>query len=230
MMVFEIFKAGSRGPSMGGRCGQRHVGATPGAGASGAAPILQADVPGRAVRLRGGLVAQLPQMWEWAALAQVEQQLEEAAELRTAILLEQGSVTLGDRLRGATGRHLWLRTTDGAFLGGTVELAATDCIVLADGPRRHLVPAGSVASVRLGEVPAALPVRGGERVSVRAVLRGLVDTTVEVLLSGAVEVSGRLSQAGADHVVLAVPDGVELISVAAIRRVQWRVPAIADPS
>lgn len=175
-------------------------------------------------------MAQLPQMWEWAALAQVEHQHEEAAELRTAILLEQGSVALGDRLRGATSRHIWLRTTDGAVFGGTVELAAADCIVLADGPRRQLVPAGAVASVRLGEVPAALPVRGSERMSVRAVLRGLVDTTVEVVVSGGAEISGRLCQAGADHVVLAVPGGVELISVAAVCRVRWREPATAVPS
>ena len=176
------------------------------------------------------MVAQLPQMWEWAALAQVEQQAEEAAQLRTAILLEQGSVGLGDRLRGATGQHLRLLTIDGAVLGGTVELAATDCLVLADGPQRYLVPAGAVASVQLGEVPAALPVRGRERMSVRAVLRGLVDTTVEVLLPGGAEVSGRLCQAGADHVVMAIPGGVELVSVAAVRRVQWRDPAIPGPS
>ncbi len=167
-------------------------------------------------------MTELPQMWELSALVQMEEKADAAEHMRTAILVEQASVALADRLRGATGWAASLRCVDGVAVTGSVELATADSVVLADGRQRLLVPLAAIAAATVSEIPPALPARGAERASARTVLRDLVDRGITLVITGGVEAAGVLVAVGSDHLALAADGRITMIPMAAVVRVGWR--------
>src|SRR5690625_2658827 len=92
---------------------------------------------------------------QFAQVAQEERD-EEVADLAEA---ERSQVHLADRLRARQGQEVSLRLRDGSDVRGTVRDAAVQWLLVADGPRRALVPAEAVAVARaLGAVAPEAPV------------------------------------------------------------------------
>lgn len=170
----------------------------------------------------------LPQIWELSALILAEQRAEDTEQLRTAMLLEHAAVTMADRLRGATGRHVQIDGSDGSTVAGVVELVGCDAAVITAAGRCWVVPLLSAAGFRIADLPPAVPPRGMERLGWRALLRRLVDRTVVVSAVGGQEVAGRLVAVAADHLVVGNGGGIRLVPAASLWRVGWRVGAADD--
>lgn len=146
--------------------------------------------------------------WE-ALFADMEAQLDaaRAADLAAAVAdltrAERATVPLTARLRAATGTALTVRVRGGEAVTGTVLDVAEQWLLLADGPRRALVPLPAVQAV--SDLPvAAQPSSGGvvaRRLTLGHALRALARDRVvaRVALDGG-ELVGRLDRIGADHV------------------------------
>jgi hypothetical protein len=150
--------------------------------------------------------------WE-ALFADMEAQLdaaraaELAAEVADLTRAERATVALAGRLRAAHGTHLTLRVAGGEAVAGTVLEVAEQWLLLADGPRRALVPVAAVQV--LADLPVATRPSGHAQVSRRLglghALRALArDRAVVRLTADGVEAVGRLDRVGADHVDLTV--------------------------
>jgi len=156
-----------------------------------------------ATRLAYGAVVR----WE-ALFADLEAQLDAArradlqADLGERVRAERASVALVDRVRAATGAHLRVWVAGGGVCEGEVVEVATQWLLLADGVRRVLVPAGAVAGVD-GLPTVAAPPAGivERRLSLGHALRALVrDRAAVVVVADGFELTGRLERVGADHV------------------------------
>jgi hypothetical protein len=146
--------------------------------------------------------------WE-ALFADMEAQLDAArvadlaAEVADLTRAERATVALVARLRAAAGTALAVRVGGGEVVTGSVLDVAEQWLLLADGPRRALVPLAMVQAV--SDLPlAAQPSDGGvvgRRLTLGHALRALARdrVVVRVALDGG-EVVGRLDRVGADHV------------------------------
>jgi hypothetical protein len=122
---------------------------------------------------------------------------------------ERARVALSDRVRAhAGGLEVLLR--DGTTVRGEARDAAPAWLLLADGPREHLVPLTSVAAVvGLTDQVAAGAGPVLSRLGLGQALRGIAqDRSVVRLRVAGTELVGRVDAVGADHLDLAevVPD------------------------
>ena len=146
-----------------------------------------------------------------------ERRAEIAAQSADLAEAEVASVRLVDRLRGAVGRQVHLRTVSGHQVDGLLERVVSDAVVVDEGDAlRALVPVGAVAVVQ--PLPGPAPVLGGERAGLASVLRVLARQGLRVRLQlGAVEVVGRIVRVAADHLDVitdAEEAGAQRVSVA----------------
>lgn len=118
---------------------------------------------------------------------------------------ELGGVALGDRMRAALGAAVSLDLTGGGRLTGTVVEVDVAWVLVADGPRRHLVPLAALAAVGgLGRSVAAPAGSVTRRLGLGAVLRALArDRAVVRVTHRAGQVRGRIDAVGADHLEVA---------------------------
>lgn len=130
---------------------------------------------------------------------------EEVADLAEA---ERSQVKLADRLRARQGQDVSLRLRDGSDVRGTVRDAAVQWLLVADGPRRALVPAEAVAVARaLGAVAPEAPVVE-RRLRLTHVLRALAREGSEVVVrTTAGDYRGHITAVGADHLDLVGTSG-----------------------
>lgn len=116
---------------------------------------------------------------------------------------EMAQTELADRLAARRGEAVHLRLLDGHVGAGTLLDAAGEWLLLADGPRRVLVPlAAVVAAWPLGAV--AVPGTGVERrLRLGHVLRALAREGSQVLVrSLAGDHRGWITRVGKDHIDL----------------------------
>ncbi|MDO4899419.1 Fis family transcriptional regulator [Actinomyces sp.] len=121
----------------------------------------------------------------------------EAADLAEA---EIAALHLSDRLRGAIGRIVHLRTRGGAAVDGTVLRAEESFLLVDEGEGiQSLVPLGAIALISPLPGPAPDPTRR-LRPSIQGALRELAraGTRVRVIFASQ-EVAGRLARVGADY-------------------------------
>ena len=146
---------------------------------------------------------------QFAQVAQEERD-EEVADLAEA---ERSQVKLADRLRARQGQDVSLRLRDGSDVRGTVRDAAVQWLLVADGPRRALVPAEAVAVARaLGAVAPEAPVVE-RRLRLTHVLRALAREEADVVAcTTAGDYRGRIVAVGADHLDLQRPTG-EVVAI-----------------
>ncbi len=150
--------------------------------------------------------------WE-ALFADMEAQLDavRAAELAADVAdltrAERATVALTSRLRAAQDTVLTVRVAGGEPVSGIVVEVAEQWLLLADGPRRALVPMTAVAAV--ADLPVTAQPSAGVHVSRRLglghALRALArDRVVVRVATHGGELVGRLDRVGADHVDLTV--------------------------
>jgi len=144
----------------------------------------------------------------WSSLfADLESQLQAAedqerlAAVPEVTRAERAAVALADRLRGHAG-GLRLALRDGSVVAGEVVDMGPSWVLLADGPREHLVPtAGLSWVVGLGEAaaPDAGPVMS--RLTLGHALRAVArDRAVVRVRTDGGDVVGRVDGVGRDHV------------------------------
>lgn len=169
----------------------------------------------RPAAIRGGGVGVPPPTvgavrWE-SLFADLEARLEAAeradllADVPELTRAELGGVGLGDRMRAALGARVTLDLTGGARLTGSVLEVDVAWVLLADGPRRHLVPLAALAAVGgLGRSVAAPAGALGRRLGLGPVLRALArDRALVRVGHRAGQVRGRIDAVGADHLEVA---------------------------
>ena len=162
------------------------------------------------------------QDWELAErLRRVEREQAED-ELEAAIRLEQGSIPFLQRIRGETGSDVSFRLLGGQHRAGTIQLVASDAVVLELLDMTWLIPETAVVSAQISRVPPALPPRGIERGSMRTVIRRLLDTAVRVDLVDGSSSAGRLTEVGADYLVLTDAHSFEMIPLVTVLALGWQ--------
>ena len=117
---------------------------------------------------------------------------------------ERATVRIDARVRAALGRHLSVRVRGGEQLAGDLVDAAAEWLLLADGPRRYLIPMPAIAVVR-GLGTAVEPDSGSvlRRLGLGHALRALSRDRVAVRVSAqGTELRGRIEAVGSDHVDL----------------------------
>ncbi|MGO1563010.1 hypothetical protein CZ771_05275 [Actinomycetales bacterium JB111] len=159
--------------------------------------------------------------WEDAVLADLsgefdaEQRAGQMAEAADLVEAEAATRTLASRWRQMTGARLSLTLLDGNEVAGEVLDANDNWLLLAEGPRRALVPADAVALVRgLGR---SGPEAGGvvDRLSFASALRRIAEEAVAVRVTDAASGrTGRILRVGADHLDLRVEPGGQVVAVA----------------
>ncbi len=118
---------------------------------------------------------------------------------------ELGGVGLGDRMRAALGAGVTLDLSGGARVTGTVVDVDAAWVLVADGPRRHLVPVAALAAVGgLGRSVAAPAGGVARRLGLGAALRALArDRALVRVVHRSGQVRGRIDAVGADHLEVA---------------------------
>ncbi len=172
--------------------------------------------------------------WE-ALFADMEAQLDaaRAAELAADVAdltrAERATVRLVGRLRAAQDTDLTVRVAGGEAVTGTVLEVAEQWLLLADGPRRALVPTAAIQAAT--DLPVATrpsaEVHVARRLGLGHALRALArDRVVVRLTADGVQAAGRLDRVGADHVDLTV--GADLARPRpGSTAVVWTVPLAA---
>ena len=152
------------------------------------------------------LLADLESRFEAERRAEIAAQAADLAEAEIA------SLRVADRLRGALGRTVRLRTCGGVPVDGVLTRAEDGFVLVEEGDGlQALVPLGAVAAA--GPLPGPAPVgRTRQRAGLADALRGLARSgaRVRVLLVGS-ELTGRIVRVGRDHVDVVVdgaPEGV----------------------
>ena len=149
--------------------------------------------------------------WE-ALFADMEAQLAaaEAADVTAQVVeltrAERSTVTLAGRLRAARERPVAVRVRGGELVTGTVVDVAEQWVLVAEGPRRALVPLAAVGGVS-GLPVATQPDDGvvARRLGLGHALRALArDRTPVHVVTDAAEIPGRVDRVGADHIDVAV--------------------------
>lgn len=126
-----------------------------------------------------------------------------ADEVAERTRAERARVGLADRLRAHDGRaDVLLR--DGGTVRGEVHDAGPSWLLLADGPREHVVPLHAVAAVSgLTDQAAAEVGIVLSRLGLAQVLRGISqDRSVVRLRVAGADLVGRVDAVGADHLDL----------------------------
>ena len=146
-----------------------------------------------------------------------ERRAEIAAQSADLAEAEIASVRLLDRLRGATGRRIHMRTVGGCQVDGRLERVMADAVVVDEGDAlRAIVPVGGIAVVH--PLPGPAPSAGAVGPGLASALRILARQGVRVRLRlGATEVVGRVVRVAADHldvVTDAEMAGSQCVSVA----------------
>lgn len=133
-----------------------------------------------------------------------ERRAEIAAQSADLAEAEIASVRLIDRLRGAVGREVHLRTASGHQIDGLLERVMSDAVIVNEGDAlRALVPVGAIAVVQ--PLPGPAPTLGGGSPGLSSALRALARQGLRVRLQlGVVEVVGRLVRVAADHLDVVV--------------------------
>lgn len=138
--------------------------------------------------------------------AQVRERLGEVPELTRA---ERAGIALLGRLRAHTGA-VTVAVHGGESLRGELLDVGPQWVLLAEGPREHLVPLQAIALVTgLGDVAAPAPGVVGSRLRLGHALRAVArDRAVVRVLTTAGTVVGRVDAVGTDHldVALVRPD------------------------
>lgn len=140
------------------------------------------------------------------AQAEHEHRMASEAEIAERVRAEVGAVALADRLRAHVGTRLRLHVT-GRVLEGAVREVGADFVLLSEGPTgRSLVPVRALHQVEgLGRAVAAPAGTVLRRLGLRTALRAVLLERAEVQLRTVdVELRGRLSRVGADHVDIAI--------------------------
>ncbi len=166
------------------------------------------------------------QTWELTELLRRVEREQDEEELSAAVQLEQSAIPLLQRLRGETGSKIVLRLRGGHQCAGTVQLVTEDAVALRLHDQNWLIPMSAVVSAQMGRIPPALPPRGIERGSMRTVIRQLMDTPVRADLVDGSVVAGTLQEVGADHLVLACAQTLELVPLGALLILNWREPQL----
>lgn len=170
-------------------------------------------------------------------------------EARGLVIAEMSSVSLADRLSALEpGAHVQVRTRDGGQVGGEVDGAAGDHLLVAAPQCLHLVPALAIAMITdLPRVAHAEAIDGvvsvGARMrqpsSWRRVLRDFFGHRIAVSIAGSLggsavpliesgpapAVVGTLTWVGSDHVTVVSHDGEVTLPWDAITCV--RLPRLA---
>ncbi|RYV50176.1 hypothetical protein [Pengzhenrongella frigida] len=148
--------------------------------------------------------------WE-ALFADMEAQLEAAqaaervVEVADLTRAELAGVELGDRLRAALGAEVRISVAGGHVVAGQLLEVAAHWLLVAEGPRRALVPLAAVAAVR-GLPARSAPATGevARRLGLGYALRALARDRVAVrIVADGTELAGRIERVGADHLDLA---------------------------
>ena len=129
---------------------------------------------------------------------------ERADEVAERTRAERAGVALADRVRAHRG-ELDVVLRDGFAVRGTVLDAAPQWLLLADGPREHLVPLTAVAVLGgLTDVAAGDPGVVLSRLGLAHALRGIgQDRSVVRARVAGLELAGRVDAVGIDHLDLA---------------------------
>jgi len=135
--------------------------------------------------------------------AQARDRLDEVPELTRA---ERAGVALVARLRAHEKGDVVVTVRGGESRRGVIAEVGTQWVLLADGPREHLVPLDAVALVAgLGTVAAPAPGLVVSRLRLGHALRVLArDRSVVRVLTTAGTVVGRVDAVGTDHVDVAL--------------------------
>lgn len=125
----------------------------------------------------------------------------QSAELAEA---EHASIEVIDRLRGAVGRPIHLRTRSGVPVDGVVTRVEPAYVLVDEGEGlQAIVPLAAVATMTVLAGPAPRDAR--RRPTLGALLREIARRGARVrLVLGAGEVVGRLVRVGSDHVDVAL--------------------------
>ena len=160
------------------------------------------------------------------AQAEAYEAAEFDAEVGERARYEIGQLRLVDRLRGALGQPVELRTVGGCLLRGRLDGVGADWLLLVEQPdRAALVPCDAVASVAgLGALsaPPGSEGRVGARLDLRHALRGITRdrSQVQVLLTDGSTVVGTLDRVGVDFAELAEHERGEPRRPGAVHRVR----------
>ena len=124
-------------------------------------------------------------------------------EVRERATAERAAVTLGAVLAASEGAQVRVTLADGVRLEGTVRDAAAQWILIAQGAREWLIPAGAVAAIDGVPPGAGDPGLVASRLTLGHALRALEeDHGVVVVSTRAAGVRGRIEAVGADYVVV----------------------------
>jgi len=147
--------------------------------------------------------------------AELQAQFEAAEHLdaRARVLelaeAEAAGIRMADRLRSRRGEQLWIRVADGSDRTGEVRDVAEAWVVLADGPRRCLIPREAIVLVSPLGGSAPQPDRIERSLSLGHVLRALAQQGLAVTVHTAAGAHrGRIARVGADHLDLVQTQGV----------------------
>ena len=134
--------------------------------------------------------------------AQARDLLDEVPDLTRA---ERAGVTLGARLRAHAGEVVLTLHGGEVLRGRPVDVGAA-WVLLADGPREHLVPFGAIAHVTgLGDAAAPPQDAVGSRLRLGHALRAVArDRSVARVLTTAGTLVGRVDAVGTDHLDVAL--------------------------
>jgi hypothetical protein len=153
------------------------------------------------------------------------------AELADRQRVAAGAISMVQRIAGASGRTIRVRTTAGISVTGTLLAVGPDWILLQEGPGREVLLSLAAATVIEGlawETGPAL--KGvGLKLNLRHALRGLARdrSPVAVIVGGGIgeptslytEVTGTIDRLGADFLELALHAAWEPRRVVSVRAV-----------
>lgn len=161
------------------------------------------------------------------------------SELADRQRVAAGAVTMVQRIAGAVGRPVRVRTTAGIAVTGTLLRVGPDWLLLQEGPGREVLLALAAVTVVEGLAAQTGPLLTGvqTRLDLRHALRGLARdrSPVAVVVNGGVgepaglstEITGTIDRLGADWLELAVHAPWEPRRAASVRSVVLvPVPAV----
>lgn len=139
---------------------------------------------------------------------EAERRADLAAQSADLAEAEAAGIRLADRLRGAQGRAVWLRTRGGAHVDGVLVRAEDTFVLVQEGEGlQAVVPVASVAVT--ASLPGPAPrEEARRRPTLQSMLRELARAGARVrVVLGAGEVVGRIVRVGADYIDV-VADGI----------------------
>lgn len=149
------------------------------------------------------------------------------AELADRQRVAAGAISVVERVSGAVGRPIRIRTTAGVTISGTLRQVGPDWLLLQEAPGREVVLALRAATIIEGLSAATGPaIKGIElRLNLRYALRGMARDRAPIALvvcGGAgphTEVTGTIDRLGADFLELALHAPWEPRRAASVRSI-----------